>query len=380
MSSKYPRGSEWEKVDLHLHTPASYDWDNNCKDGYEGVLNKAISERLSLIVISDHHSIKGIEEINKFAKGKNISVLPGVELRTDKGNKAIHIIGIFNKSLTPKMIYDKLLCPLNFSENDIKTKGDEQVYCNFEDACEKIHQLGGLVLLHAGNKSNGIEQLDSDIRATLKKDLASLVDIFEVSSEKNVKDYREIVFPKIKQDFPCIITSDSVDRSQLQFNNGHSIEVIGKKYSWIKAEPTFEGLREILCEPVLRVSLDLSFKSYLHPQLTFIKLEVPNQYLDNKILIKDRFCLAKVEKIFFSPNLNALIGGRATGKSTLLELLGFVFDKYQISEDSKKLSIIENLRNKYPEVKIIIGFKFGEKEYIVEKKLSEDKADLFFFV
>ena len=27
VKSKYPRGSEWRKWDLHIHTPASFHWD-----------------------------------------------------------------------------------------------------------------------------------------------------------------------------------------------------------------------------------------------------------------------------------------------------------------------------------------------------------------
>jgi predicted metal-dependent phosphoesterase TrpH len=266
------RGSKWSKWDLHVHTHASYDWDSGCKDRAEEIVKKAIAENISVIAITDHHTVAGIDEIVKAAKGKDITILPGVELRTDKGNKGIHIIGIFNSSVTSKTIHDKLLCPLNFSENDVKTKGNEQIYCAFETACQKIHELGGIVLLHAGNKSNGIEQLDSDIRSTLKKDLAFLVDIFEVSALKQVEDYRKIVFPKIKQEFPCIITSDACDRSKFQYKTGHSTEAIGKKYSWIKADPTFDGLKQIIYEPVIRVCLDESPPLYLHPQIVSAKL------------------------------------------------------------------------------------------------------------
>lgn len=87
-----PRGSIWRKWDLHIHTPASYDWDGSCKDGAAEIIKKAITENISVIAITDHHTTKGIDEIIKAAKGKDITILPGVELRTDKGNKGIHII------------------------------------------------------------------------------------------------------------------------------------------------------------------------------------------------------------------------------------------------------------------------------------------------
>lgn len=52
-TNKYPRGSEWRKWDLHVHTPAS--------DGTgtpEEIVNKAIEQGLSVIAITDHHSVE----------------------------------------------------------------------------------------------------------------------------------------------------------------------------------------------------------------------------------------------------------------------------------------------------------------------------------
>lgn len=333
------RGSEWRKWDLHIHTPYSYDWDKLCKDTVDDLIKKAENENLSVIAITDHHEVKGIDEAQKAAKGKGITILPGVEIRTDKGNKGIHIIGIFDSTVTSKIIYDKLLCPLNLSEDDVRAKGDEQVYCNFEQACQKIHELGGLVFLHAGTKSSGIEQLDSDIRATLKRDLAFLVDVFEVSSIKQVEDYRNIVFPKIKQEFPCIITSDSYDRSQLTFKKGHSTEVIGKKFSWIKADTTFEGLKQILYEPqpFERVALcEANPAMYEHVVVDSFTVDDPEK----------QFFLSYTEVCHLNSGLNCIIGSRGSGKSSLLDAIGFTLGDNDI---------LKSERNNY------IGYFFGKR-------------------
>jgi len=375
MTMNSPRGSIWRKWDLHIHTPASYDWDGSCKDGAAEIIKTAITENISVIAVTDHHTIKGIDEIIKAAKGKDITILPGVELRTDKGNKGIHIIGVFNSTTAPKTIYDKLLCPLNFSEKDITEKGDKEIYCNFEDAAQKIHELGGLVLLHAGNKSNGIEQLDSDVRATLKKDLAFLVDIFEVSAQKQVEDYRKIVFPKIKQEFPCVITSDACDRSKLQYKGGHSTEVIGKKFSWIKADPTFEGLKQIIYEPVIRVCLDDNHPLYFHPQIVSAKLLNSKGYHSQKNTFPP---ITLNQELFFSPNLTTIIGPRAAGKTALAELIGYVANKFSSDKGDKKLSLIEFLSREFPNLEVEIVFQSGAEDPISLKRQVKEWNDPFY--
>ncbi len=86
----------------------------------------------------------------------------------------------------------------------------------------------------------------------------------------------------------------------LQSSDAHSFEKIGKKFSWVKADKTFEGLKQILFEPTDRVCLTQE-----KPQLEKDELVI------DKIGYMNR-------EIYLSENLNSIIGGRSTGKSTLL--------------------------------------------------------------
>lgn len=54
--SKYIKGSEWRKWDLHFHSPSSYDY------GDRSVTNEKIIEildekNISVVAITDHHII-----------------------------------------------------------------------------------------------------------------------------------------------------------------------------------------------------------------------------------------------------------------------------------------------------------------------------------
>ena len=63
------------RVDLHIHTTAS---DGTCSP--IEVVEQAIELGLSTIAITDHDSINGAMEATRYAEGKNIKVITGVEL------------------------------------------------------------------------------------------------------------------------------------------------------------------------------------------------------------------------------------------------------------------------------------------------------------
>lgn len=367
MEELYPKGSEWRKWDLHVHTPASYDWDRKCGKTVEEIVETAIAKGLFAIAITDHHSMAAVQEGIDHGKKKGLFVIPGVELRTNMGNNKIHIIALFSPDIAPKTIHEKVLCPIGFSEEDIKKSGDEQVYCDFKHACGLVHELGGLVFLHAGGKANGIEQLSSDMKRLLKTDLARMVDIFEVNSKKSVKDYRDIVFPIIKQEFPCLITSDSTDRSKLTYKSGHSIEVIGKAYSWIKADTTFCGLRQILAEPVGRVYLGNT-----PPKLTDIAAH-PSRYIDSLEVgpIASGGGSWFDNKIALSSELTAVIGKKGSGKSAFVDIVAL---SGKSSIDPEHYSFLHKTKFRKDHItarkyRAVLKWKDGET---VEVQLDED--------
>ncbi|GAA7478166.1 ATPase [Helicobacter pylori] len=108
----------------------------------------------------------------------------------------------------------------------------------------------------------------------------------------------------------------------LQSSDAHKEEQIGNKYTWIKAEKTFEGLKQIVCEPKTRVSIDEN-----KPQDPLYKIDYVGLHFDGEVKITNEkgeipFCYAGFnETLFFSPYFTCVIGGRGSGKSTLLQLI-----------------------------------------------------------
>ncbi len=92
----------YEKADLHIHTIYS-----------DGVLApaelvaKAKDAGLSIISITDHDSIGGIEEAIAAGKEKDVEVISGIELSASLNGTEIHILGYFvdhtDKNLTDSL-------------------------------------------------------------------------------------------------------------------------------------------------------------------------------------------------------------------------------------------------------------------------------------
>lgn len=77
-------------IDLHVHTTAS-DGTLSPKE----VVEYGIQKELSVMAITDHDTIAGIEEAVKTAKGTNLSIVPGVELACIYKGIEIHMLGFF---------------------------------------------------------------------------------------------------------------------------------------------------------------------------------------------------------------------------------------------------------------------------------------------
>ncbi|MBQ7892640.1 MAG: hypothetical protein IJ321_01720 [Alistipes sp.] len=330
MATKYSKGSEWRKWDLHFHTPSSYDYEN------KGITNDDIIETLrrnniAVVAITDHHfiDIVRIKELQRLA-GEEITILPGIEILSDaRGREPLHFIGIFPEDSDIEYIWGQLenktaLCRIKGEHKIIN-----EVYCDFPETVGLIHQLGGIVSIHAGSKSNGLEKIPNKLPHIMaqKEDIAKCVDIFELGKPEDQSDYRSIVFPDIKRVLPMVLCSDN-----------HNIAAYATKQNcWIKANPTFKGLLQILYEPEDRVRIQ-----EVNPILDFEKSPFTNIHIANKTHVFED----KTDNTFFASqdiplnsNLISIIGGRGTGKSVLIDYIATAFNK----SDSTHYDISPNL-------------------------------------
>jgi exonuclease SbcC len=307
-------GSKWRKWDLHFHTPTSYDHQSKATTD-QRLIDKLFECGVEVIAITDHNTIDiaRIKNLQKLGKGK-LTVLPGIEFLSDsRADDPIHFIAVFDENCNLEYVWGELVHNTSLKKIEGEGKKHSEVYCQLPSTIEKIKELGGIVTIHAGSKSNSFEGITHALPHGIaqKEDIARMVDVFELGQEKDFQAYAQMVLPHILRttgkSMPTIICSDNHDV------NSYTV----KQNLWIKAEPNFEGLKQILYEPNYRVFIGP--EPPINP-LRCIEKVVFN-FPENCQFEGEAFCFNGKLELEFSPNFTCIIGGRGTGKSTLLNLI-----------------------------------------------------------
>ena len=77
-------------VDLHVHSTKSDGSYTPCE-----LVAYAVTKGLSAFALTDHDTVAGIDEALEAARGKDLEVIPGIELSSEYNGKDIHILGLF---------------------------------------------------------------------------------------------------------------------------------------------------------------------------------------------------------------------------------------------------------------------------------------------
>jgi len=358
-----PRGSIWRKWDLHLHTPSSYDYQNKGISN-QTIIDNIISNGIDAVAITDHHTIdvERIKELKEIS-ADGVTIFPGIELRSELGGKeSVHLIGIFPEDCDIDTIWMELQVNLKIIPTDVEQRGNDTIYVDFKESAELIHKNGGIVSVHAGKKTNSIENISNAeiFKRTIKEDLVKNghIDIFEIGKISDIKDYQNIVFPNIKAELPMLICSDNHNIDDYSF----------KENCWIKADTSFLGLKQVINEPNGRI-----FMGKTPVKLNLIKSN-KTKFIKSILIQKEDDSDLEEEwfnnEICFNHDLIAIIGNKGKGKSALVDIIGLLGNTKQY--DSLTFLSKNNFRNsKYNKAKHFKSTLTWESGLEISKNLNE---------
>lgn len=320
---------------------------------------------------------------------KNIFLFPNIELRmlpsTDKG-RLINIHFIFNPKFVTKLEndffgelknqdnfkmnrqgiidYGKKLKP-NITDNGIAYKEginkfalDVKIIKNLLDKNSEIEENSIVIVSNSSNDGASGLQKHYDLFENedggldgVRKTIYEISDAIFSANPKDIKfflgrksqdtdgynnnvylkDIKEVI-DRVGSLKPCLVGSDA-----------HKEDNLFTKFTWIKADLTFEGLKQIIYEPEERVR---------------IQEEEPDFKEDKEIIDKVKFISLNNkfsnEEIYLNPNLNVIIGGKSAGKSILL----YSIAKTLLADTKDKLLFKNNGEERYSLKSIDSGFDF----------------------
>ncbi|MUU32510.1 AAA family ATPase [Helicobacter pylori] len=357
----HSKGSSWHKWDLHAHTPYTYlNKAYQCCE--EEFIQKLCDSQIDCIGLTNYFKFNEKEfDLKEKIEKKGIKVFYNLEVRLDYQNKEdqcldFHII--FSDKVTQQEI-DNFLRNADASVGGIEKKlanlekdDFDKAVVNFDQLLECLEKeslkLRGKYLLGFLSRGHGNSRSSSNYKKIVKK--AHFL-IHSSNDQENLKKDREFWL--------------EYNKPLLQSSDAHKEEQIGNKYTWIKAEKTFEGLKQIVYEPKTRVSIDEN-----KPQDPLYKIDYVRLHFDGEVKITNEkgeipFCYAGFnETLFFSPYFTCVIGGRGSGKSTLLQL---------IASAIKNKSFVKGLEletKKYIEIQPDIDI-VDSVEYLAQNEVEE---------
>lgn len=334
-------GSRWLKCDFHVHTPASQCF-NNKDVTPEMWVQTCLKCGLDCVAVTDHNTNEWIDAIKAAAESTTLTVFPGVELTCDTSK--IHLVVLFDKERTSQDIYDFLI-RCNIESKDFARP---EAYSNLScfEVLSIAKECGALVIPAHIDEFNGLGLLSkktieelfareeilaaqfvnpelANPNIVLDEDYARKYNNRYGCAEgavglEQIKGYSFCVQSAIRNGISLVSFSDNPDEEDPR---KHGLFGIGKHYSWLKMDesPTLEGIRQALMIPE-RVKNCFESKNapYKEPNLWIKAIEVKGTTLTKK---DDAF------RIEFNPQLNTIIGGRGSGKSSVFRFLRGTFHK-----------------------------------------------------
>ena len=309
-SQEYP-GSRWWKFDFHAHTPKSGDYGRG-EEKFKRItprewLQAAMEKELDAIAITDHNSGEWIDALKQEYESllgsaqrpdwfRPMVLFPGFEITVAESTKRVHLLGIFDPTRDSGGIHAVLgRCGLTSAFGD-ETRASNS---GLHSVANEIADADGIAIpAHVDGPQGLFEGLQN-----CPCDLDGMLEGIFAAEFCNL-DALDRADGKLKQ---------VVGRmARIGGSDAHIPSAIGRHFTWVRmGRPGIEGLRLALQDADFCIRNQEESPEHL-PEMRLVELTIESMKTCGRIA-------GRPFRILFHPNFNALIGGRGTGKSTILE-------------------------------------------------------------
>jgi len=372
-----PRGSIWRKWDLHVHTPCSLQHAYKGTTGeevWEGFLTdlENLPDEFKVLGINDYIFLDGYKRILEDKhKGrlKNIElILPVIELRLDKfggTNSSLSRVNwhvIFSNEISPDIIEAQFINHLTTEYQLMPKYGNMGIKWEGLITKDSLIELGNKIIMSVPEKEkrrflaplyegfNGLNISLDKVNEAISKDYFNDKHLTAVGktewydikwNDQSIADKKHIInsadmvfissesiadFEKARRSLEVgRVNSLLLDCSDAHANsNSAHKDRIGNSLTWIKADMTFEGLKQVLYEPDERIFVGDEpeiFKRVRDHKTRYISRVSFNKEAGSPL---KELWFEKCGTISLNPQLVAIIGNKGSGKSALSDTIGLL--------------------------------------------------------
>jgi DNA repair ATPase RecN len=358
-----PRGADFFRCALQVN-PHHYAQTFRGKPGSgdaaahaKAIVDKAAAIGVSVLAITDHNDVSGVPAFRSAAVDRGIHVFPGFELCSSEG---LHVLCIY-----PRDTDDGLLQRL-LGEFGIRKTAPSSDLANqsFVEIVEKVREQGGVAVAAHVTNDNGLFKVLTGkprIQAWQSAHLLAIQipgpvedlpqDVRQIVENKNA-DYRRTHAADDGLAVAVVNAGDIVEPEDLDDPSASC---------WIKmSEVSIEGLRQAFLDPGSRIRLNPK-EGKLEPEehAELVALSWEGGFLDGAA-------------VHFNPNLNVLVGGRGTGKSTVVESIRSVLALDAVGDEARKAheGIVRHVLKSGTKISLLVrANRPAVREYRIERTI-----------
>jgi type III restriction enzyme len=344
--------ASWRKCDFQVHSPRDPNWTGNRPIGLgelvkqSGTAAKAqdvdaaraawatkfvdqcAAKGLRAVALTDHHEMimvpyvqKAIEDRRKADAKFDLWFFPGMELTAGGGKQCLIIFDADLSEEWRKQAQGKLgIVYADLNEKTATAPKVAQLTSNYADIAKSLDEIEGLqgkyIVLPNVSQGQKHTVLTDGAHGDFRRMpyVGGYLDRDQTIDTLGTRNLRRLSGTdktwSVREIYP-LPTSDS--RSE-------DFAALGQNNAWIKlAEPTAEAIRQAFLGHRSRIRIK-------QPQIP--SLFITSAEVDNSAILQPTALL-------LSPELNAVIGGRGSGKSSFLEYVAFALGRscYDIARD-----------------------------------------------
>jgi len=352
-----PNGAQFFRCALQVN---SYEYqkrhgnepDFESEEAYNEALVRACKENgIHVIGVADHSRIRSAESLIEKARESDITVFPGFEAVT---NDNIHFLVLFDPGTD---LDDIQACINRIVPHGRRNNPSPRSDLNVADLLAKCVKWDAIAIGAHALSENGLlkDKKSGEPRIEAwKDDNLHAVCVPCPPEEVSQEGFRRILTNQAskyrREQLPARLYSKDVD--------GPDDLSDDRSWTWIRmVEPSVEGLRQAFLDPESRVRRPDEPEP--EERTEFVAMSWEGGFLDGV-------------KIHFNEDMNVLIGGRGTGKSTVIESLRYVLRQEAVGDDAQRMheSIIQQVLGSGTKVSLLVKIKIGDpstKEYLIER-------------